>query len=163
VLGVQVQRADDVLLLQAVRVQLVGVVRDDHFLLADQLPVVALGAAVVDVQLVGGAQAVRGRARVVEGDVRRTAHAALAGVVQPRAAVLLRLVERLVHQQDLAREARRRHRLLEEVQDDVVEALLLRARQVVGEEASSRNFTIVYSPERVTAAWPMLRPAMSAR
>src|SRR5688572_200352 len=49
---VDVQRLQDVAVLQLVAVQRVGVVRDDDFLLADQLPVVAFGAAVVDVELV---------------------------------------------------------------------------------------------------------------
>ena len=78
-----------------------------HFLLAEQLPVVALGAAVVHVELVGGAQVIGVGAGIVEGHVGRAAHAALAGVVDPRPAVLLRLIQRLVHEQDLARQTRR--------------------------------------------------------
>ncbi len=135
------------LFLSAVRLQLVGVVGNQHFLLADELPVVALGAAVVDVELVGGAQAVGGGARVVEGDVRRAPHASLARVVQPGAAVLLGLVERLVHQQDLAREPRRRGRLLQEIDDHVVETRLGRTRQVVGEVR-----LVVELDQRVVAA-----------
>src|SRR5688572_15682460 len=90
VLLVDVQRLEDVRVPELVAVERVGVVRDDDLLLADELPVVALGAPVVDVELVGGAQAIGARARVVEGDVRRAAHAALAGIVEPGLAVLLR-------------------------------------------------------------------------
>src|SRR5688572_24566686 len=133
VLLVDVQRLQDVAVLELVAVQRVRVVRDDDFLLADQLPVVALGAAVVYVELVGCAQPVRAGARVVEGDVRSAPHAALARVVQPGLAVLPGLVERLVHQQDLACEPRRRKRLLDEEDDDVVECLLGRARHRVAD------------------------------
>src|SRR5688572_2082023 len=66
VLLVDVQRLQNVPVLQLVAVQRIGVVRNDDFLLADQLPVVALGAAVVDVELVGRAQSIRTGARVVE-------------------------------------------------------------------------------------------------
>ena len=69
---------------------------------------------------------------IVERHVGRAAHAALAGVVDPGAAVLDRLVQRLLHQQHFTGEARGRHGLLDEVRDDVVEVLRLRARQAVG-------------------------------
>src|SRR5690606_9903904 len=49
---------------------------------------------------------------------------ALAGVVRPRAPGLARLVHRLVHQQDLPRQARRRRRVLHVVEDLVVLALV---------------------------------------
>ncbi len=102
----------------------VVVVRDVHLLLAHQLPVVAVGRAVEHVELVRGAHAVGGGAGVVVGDVGRPPHSALAGVVQPRGARLLDLVEGLVHQQDAAGQPRRRHHLLLEVEDAVVERLL---------------------------------------
>ena len=79
--------------------QLEGVVRDVHLLLAQQLPVVAVRRTVPRVELVGRAQALRAVIDVVVGEIGRTAHAALASVVDPRRAGLLDLVHRLVDQE----------------------------------------------------------------
>ncbi len=103
--------------------ELVGVVGDVDFLLADELPVVAVEGAVVHVELVRGAHRVGGGAGVVVGDVGRAANPTLARVVEPGVAVLLDLVHGLRDQQDAAREPRRRHDLLFEEEDPVVELL----------------------------------------
>ena len=108
---------DDVVVLERRRVELVAVVGDVHLLLAHQFPVVAVGRAGEHVEVVRGAQTVGRRARPVVGHLRRTAHAALAGVVDPRQARFLHLVEGFMHQQHAARQTRRRgDRLLEETQ-----------------------------------------------
>ncbi|MNH14879.1 hypothetical protein D3C79_744800 [compost metagenome] len=60
---VEVVGLDDVVVLEAAIGQLVGVVRHQHFLLAQQFPVVLVGRAVVQVDGVVGAQAVRGAQR----------------------------------------------------------------------------------------------------
>ncbi|VVN72473.1 hypothetical protein PS687_05636 [Pseudomonas fluorescens] len=114
---VDVAGLDDVVVLEARRIELVAVVGDVHLLLAHQLPVVAVGSAGKHVEVVGGAQAIGRGARPVIGHLRRTAHAALAGVVDPGQARLFHLVEGFVHQQHVARQARRGgDRLLEEAQ-----------------------------------------------
>src|SRR6266550_8493819 len=128
---VDVVPAQQLAVLELPVLQTVGIVGDVDLLLADELPVVALGAAVVHVELIRGAQVVGVGARVVEGDVRRAPHTALAGVIDPRAPCLLRLIERLLHQQHLARQARRRGGLLREIQQDVVEGRFRHARLVV--------------------------------
>src|SRR6185312_3409102 len=112
---VDVVLLEDVGVFERVALQSVRVVGDDHFPLAEQLPVVTLRAPVVHVELVGGAQVIGVGPRIVEGHIGRAAHAALAWVVDPRPAVLLRLVQRLVHEQDLAREPGGLGRLLREV------------------------------------------------
>src|ERR1700694_3840368 len=76
----------DVVLVQQVAVlelpvlQAVGIVGNVDLFLADELPVVALGAAVVHVELIRRTQVVGVGARVVEGDVRRASYPTLAGV-----------------------------------------------------------------------------------
>ncbi len=70
--------------------ELVRVVRDVHLALAQQLPLVAVRGAVVHAEVIVGAQAVGRGARIVVAHVGRQAHAALAGVVGPRAARLAR-------------------------------------------------------------------------
>ncbi len=104
--------------------QLVRVVRDVHLLLAHQLPVVAVDRAVEHVELIRGAHAVRGRPRIVVGDVGSAPDPALTRVVEPGAAVLLDLVQGLVHQQDAAGKPRRGGDLLLEHEDLVVEIRL---------------------------------------
>ncbi len=138
--------------LHRVAVELVRVVRNVDFLLADERPVVTLGTAVVHVVLIGGTQVVRVGAWIVERDVRRATYAALARVVDPRTSILFRLIQRLVHQQDLARESRRLRRLLHEERDDVVERLLAHPATEYWNRNSSRNFTSVYAPPAVTGA-----------
>ncbi|OQB88665.1 MAG: hypothetical protein BWX86_02630 [Verrucomicrobia bacterium ADurb.Bin122] len=103
---VDVERLDDVVHLHLVAVEFVGVVRDDHLPLADELPRVAVGRAAEHVELVGGAEVVGCRAGIVVGNVGGAAHAALAGVVEPAGAFFLHLVERLVDDEDRAGEAR---------------------------------------------------------
>ena len=89
------------------RVQSVGVVRNVHLLLPHQLPVVPVDGPVVHVELVRGPHAVGSGARVVVGDVGGAADPALAGVVEPGAAVLFHLVEGLVDQKNAASQAGR--------------------------------------------------------
>src|SRR5258708_11607811 len=129
---VDVQRGEDVLIFQAVAMELVGIVGDIHFLFAGQLPLIAVGRAVEHVELVGGAHAVGGGAGVVVGDVRRAAHAALAGVVDPGAARLLHLVHRLVHDEDGTGEAGGRGDGPLGVDEGGVQVLLLDAVAHVG-------------------------------
>ncbi len=116
--------------LQLIAGQFVGVVRHVQLLLADQLPVVTVGGAVEHVEVVVGAQAVGGGAGVVVGDVGRQADAALAGVVGPRGARLLDLVDGFMDQQDLAGQTRRRRHRLQEVGVLVRLAVLRRLFQV---------------------------------
>ncbi len=127
--------------------ELVGVVGDVDLLLPDQLPVVAVDRAVEHVELVGGAHVVGRGARVVVGDVRGAADAALARVVEPRAARLLDLVERLVHEQDAAGEARGREDFLLEEEDLVVQILFGLAGHAV-----EHVELVVELDERVVAA-----------
>ncbi|MNO81737.1 hypothetical protein D3C76_729900 [compost metagenome] len=63
--------------------QFVGVVGHDHFLLAHQLPVVAVQRTVEDEHVVIGAGAGGARVRRVVGQARRQLHAALTGQVLP--------------------------------------------------------------------------------
>ena len=121
VLGVDVQRRDDVLVLQLRVLQPVAVVRHVDLALAHQLPVVAVRRPVEQVELVGGPHVVGGRAGIVVRHLRRAPHAALSRVVQPRIAGLLHLVERLVHEQDAAGQPRRPGHGLLEVQQPVVQ------------------------------------------
>ena len=116
---VDVARLDDVVVLELRRVQAVAVVRNVHLALAHQFPVVTVRCAGEHVVVVRGAQAVRGGARAVVRNLRGAANAALAGVVDPRQARLLHLVQGLVHQQDVTGQARRRRYLLLEVGEDV--------------------------------------------
>ena len=76
VLLVNVHRRDDVGHLQAVAMQLVGIVRHINLPFADKFPVVTVDPAVEHVELVTGAHAVRRRAGVIVSDLRRAAHAA---------------------------------------------------------------------------------------
>ncbi|MNQ42116.1 hypothetical protein D3C85_558130 [compost metagenome] len=115
---------DDVGVFQLRIIQLVAVVGDVDLLLAFQLPVVTVRRTVVHVEVVGSTQAVGGGARTVVGHLRSTAHAALAGVVEPGQARLLHLVEGFVHQQHVTGQARRRRHPLLEVEQHV--ALLAR-------------------------------------
>src|SRR3546814_4026884 len=75
-------RLDQVLVLDRRIVDLEVVVRNVHFLLADQLPGVTLRRAVEHVVVVDGAQAGR-RHRVIEADFRRLADAANARLILP--------------------------------------------------------------------------------
>ncbi|MCY1507191.1 hypothetical protein D9M68_414590 [compost metagenome] len=130
---VDVAGLDDIRVLQLRRPQLVVVVRDVHFLLADQLPVVAIGRAVVQVGVVGGTHAVGGGARAVIGDLRGTAHATLAGVVGPGQARLLDLVDGLVDQRHGTGQARRRHDFLLHVEQVVGRLLRVEVGHVLRE------------------------------
>ncbi|MNM99871.1 hypothetical protein D3C81_1124440 [compost metagenome] len=127
---VDVAGLEDVGVLQLGRPELVVVVRDVHFLLADQLPVVAVRRAVVHVVVVRGRLAVGGSRRTVVGHLRGATHAALAGVVHPRLARLGDLVDGLVDQQHVAGQARRAVDPLDEVEQDVLALLLVQVRQV---------------------------------
>ncbi|MCY1426940.1 hypothetical protein D9M71_427690 [compost metagenome] len=109
---VDVAGLEDVSVLHLRRPELVVVVGNVDFLLADQLPVVAVRRAVVHVGVVGGTQAIRGGARPVIGDLWSTAHPTLAGVVGPDITRCLELVDGLVGQQHIARKARRRRHCL---------------------------------------------------
>ena len=132
--GVDVQRGEDVGVAHLIAMQLVGVVGHDHLLAPDQGPVVAVRRAVEHIQLVVGAQAVGGGARIVVGDIGRPSHAALAGVVEPGLARLLYLVEGIHHQQQATGQAGRGQHLLLEQGDAVVEFLSGHTRRVVEEQ-----------------------------
>ena len=122
---------DNVGVLDLVVRQPVGVVRQQHFPLADDVPGVAVGGAIEGVELVVGAQAIGAGAGVVVGHVGGAADAALAGVVQPGPTGFGHLVHGLVHQQHVPCLSRRRGGELQEVDDDVVEAFGRRALHVV--------------------------------
>ncbi|MCY1418396.1 hypothetical protein D9M71_339550 [compost metagenome] len=116
---------DHVRVLQLRRPQLVVVVGNVDFLLADQLPVVAVWRAVVHVVVVCHAHAVGGGTRAIVGDLRGAAYAALAGVIGPRQARFLDLVDGLVGQDHVAGQTRRTNHRLGDVQEEV-RALLRR-------------------------------------
>ncbi|MCY1530626.1 hypothetical protein D9M68_658200 [compost metagenome] len=127
---VDVAGLDDVLVLQLRRIELVAVVGDVQLLLADQFPVVAVRRAVVHVVVVGGRHAVGGGRRAVVGHLGRAPHAALAGVVEPRLARFLDLVDGLVHQQHVAGQARRGVHPLDEVEQGILPFRLVEIGQV---------------------------------
>ncbi|MNC30853.1 hypothetical protein D3C75_791540 [compost metagenome] len=92
-------------LLIAVRLidQFVRVVRNNHFLFADQLVVVAIERTGVHIDLVNVVEAVGASNRVVVGEGGGTPHAALAREVDPG---ILRLIQLCMHQVHLARPGR---------------------------------------------------------
>src|SRR3546814_862075 len=98
---------DDVGILELRRIDLVAVGGDVQFFLAHQFPVVAIRRTVVHVQVVRGTQAVGGSTRAVIGDLWRTTHTALTGIVDPRRTRFLHLVEGFVHQQYTTGQTRR--------------------------------------------------------
>src|SRR5690606_2790859 len=83
----------------ALLVHLVAVVGHDHFTLAEQLPLVAVRRAVVDVHHVGGGHAVGVRLQGVVGQRRQATHATLAAVEAPCLAGGQHLVEAVLHHQ----------------------------------------------------------------
>ena len=113
---------------------LVAVVRDVHLLLANQLPVVAIGGAVVHAEVVVGPQRVGGGAWIVIRHARRQTHAPLAGVVGPGLARVLDLVGVVVDQQDAAGQTGRILHDLQEVQQTFGVALFRLALLVAVEE-----------------------------
>ncbi|MNZ83548.1 hypothetical protein D3C78_1022790 [compost metagenome] len=122
---VDVALLDDVGVFHVGRLQLVAVVRDVQFLLADQFPVVAVRGAVHHVGVVGGAHAVGSLAGCVVGQFRGAAHAALAGVVDPGFARFGNLVDGLVgHRHGACQTSRTGYR------EDVVEQHVLRFGRV---------------------------------
>ena len=133
VLRVDVQGVEDLVEGKLAAVQLVGVVRHVDLALADEPPVVPVDRPVEHVELIGGAQPVRGSSWVVVGDVRGAPHPTLTRVVGPGVTGLANLVHGLIHQQQIAREPRRRQHLLLEQDHGVVEPLLGHARQRVAE------------------------------
>ena len=133
VVGVHVERREDVLELDARVLELVGVVGDVDLLLADELPVVLVRRAVEHVELVARPHVVGGGAGVVVGDLRGAADAPLARVVEPGVAGLRDLVHRLVDEEDAAREARRGDDALLEVEEPVRHLRLGHVREVVDE------------------------------
>src|SRR5258705_6506578 len=92
--------------LQALVGELVDVGRYVHFLLADELPRVAVGGAVPRVVLVGEAQALGAVGAEIAAKLRNAAHAALARVVEPAAARFLALVDRVPDEEDRSLEGR---------------------------------------------------------
>ncbi|MNR04811.1 hypothetical protein D3C85_1208020 [compost metagenome] len=92
--------------------QLVVVVRNDHFFLADQLPVEALrrtGATVVFIDEIDARRHGIGR---VEVDARRTTHPALPRQVLPQGAAL-HVIRHVMHHQRFTRPEGRRIRQLD--------------------------------------------------
>ncbi|MNM83086.1 hypothetical protein D3C81_951320 [compost metagenome] len=87
--------------------QLVGVVGHDHFLLAHQLPVVAIQRTVEYEHVIVGARAGGARVRRVVGQVRRQFHSTLARQVLPGAAWLLQRVGRILEHDRFPGPARR--------------------------------------------------------
>ena len=87
-----------------VAVQPIAVVRHEQLLFAQQLPVVAIHRTAEAVELVVGQQPVGGQRGIVVADMGRPSQAALAGIELPGARVLLLRVQRLVQQQDRARQ-----------------------------------------------------------
>src|SRR5690606_41231624 len=65
----------------------------------------------------------RSGTRTVVGHLWSTTHATLAGIVDPRLARVLHLVQRVVHQQHVARQTRRRGYPLLEEQQGILGAL----------------------------------------
>ena len=98
-LGVDVLRLEDLLVGNALLVHGVAVVRHQHFLLADQGPLVAVRRAVVGIHHVGGGHAVGVRLHGVIGQHRQATHATLATVEAPGLADRQHLVEGLLHHQ----------------------------------------------------------------
>ena len=128
---VDVTGAKDILVAQILAVDLVGVIGDQHFFLANQRPVVSFGTAVIHIELIAGGKPVRCRSRAVERHVRRPPDPALPRVVQPCAARLTILVHGFVHQQHLAGQPRRRTDFLHEVNHHVVHRFLGHAGEAV--------------------------------
>ncbi|MNP36605.1 hypothetical protein D3C76_1300070 [compost metagenome] len=126
---VDVPGLDHIGVLEVRRVELVAVVGDVHFLLADQLPVIAIRRSGKHVEVVRGAQPVGRGAHAVIGHLRCPAHTALTGVVDPGLAGFLDLVEGFVNQQHVARQARRRGDFLLEIVEDVFIAAWLQVSQ----------------------------------
>ena len=115
---VEVVGLEDVGVLHRAVVQAEAVVGHEQFLLAHQLPVVAIRCAVEAVEAVGGDHAVAVARAVVIGDQRGTTYAALAGNVLPGGARFGDLVHRLVGQHGFAGQPRRfQHAGLEQVED----------------------------------------------
>src|SRR5690606_12341710 len=75
------------------------------------------------VESVRGGQTIRVRARVVVGDVRRTAHTAGAGAVLPGLTRLDLSVQRFIHQDHVTRSTRRGDGVRYVVERDVVQIL----------------------------------------
>ncbi|MNQ88619.1 hypothetical protein D3C85_1038940 [compost metagenome] len=114
---VDVPGLDHIVVLELWRIELVAVVGNVHFLLADQLPVITIRRTGKHVEVIGGTQAIGRCSRAVIGHLRCTPHPTLAGVVDPGQARLLHLIEGFMHQQYVAGQARgRSHGLLEEQQ-----------------------------------------------
>ncbi|MCY1515428.1 hypothetical protein D9M68_500150 [compost metagenome] len=87
----------DILVLQIAIIQLVVVVRNQHFFLANKLPVVLVRRAVVHVNTVSRAQSVGAKFGVVVGNFRCSQYAALTRVVLPGKARFLDLIKRLMN------------------------------------------------------------------
>ena len=102
---VDVSGLQDVRVLHRIAVKFIGIVGDEHFFFADQLPIVAVGGTVKHVELVARALTVGGGAGIVVGDVRRAGDASAAGVVNPSAAGLFNLVHGLLREENGAGEA----------------------------------------------------------
>ncbi len=81
---------------------LVGVVGNDHFLLADQLEVEAVQCAIEYPSVVIGRGASRTRVRRIVSDVRRQLDAALAWQILPHAARLRQRIDSVEHHQAFA-------------------------------------------------------------
>src|SRR3990167_3456508 len=110
---------DDLVILQLRRVQTVAVVRNVDFLLTVELPLVTVRCTVVHVEVVGSTQTVSSGTWTVIRNLRRTTHAALTGVVQPRQTGLFHLVKGFVYQQHVTGQTRRSRYALFEVEQYV--------------------------------------------
>ena len=127
---------DDVIVLQVARFQLVGVVRNVHFLLAHQFPVVAIRRTVVEVEVIRGTHTVGGRSRRIVGNGRCATNLTRASVVDPRLTRLFHLIQGFVHQQYVTGQTRWRQYILLEVEQHVV----VFARIVVGQFFTEGKF-----------------------
>src|SRR5690606_12240813 len=104
----------DVIVLNSRIFQLVRVVRNVHFLLADQFPVVTVRTTVVHIQVGRGTHTLGGSTRTVVSHLRSQAYTTLTSVIYPGLTRFFYLIQRFVYQQYVTRQAsRRQHVLLE--------------------------------------------------
>src|SRR5690606_36209795 len=129
---IHVARLDDVAVLDVAGADLVAVVGNVQLFLAHEGPVVTIRGATEHVEVGGGAHAVGRGARAIVGHLRCAAYATLTGVIYPRLARLLNLIERVMHQQHVAGQAGWRGYAWLEEQQDVLGAFGIEVRHETG-------------------------------
>src|SRR5690606_39973865 len=106
---------NDLIVLHRWIFQLVRVVRNVHFLLADQFPVVTVRSTVVHIQVVRGTHTIGSSTRTIVRHLRSQTYTTLTSVIYPGLTRLFYLIQRFVYQQYVTRQTSRRQYVLLEV------------------------------------------------